>query len=224
MAVVSTVVVPPTTREQWQTAGEGTDPSLVPVATQAKADINALLVDSQTAQAIIPVPIQCALLATTGAPLAVFADNAASNPGLQIQNAVSYGLAWNDAATQVAVANVVPIPLDCDVTKAMTIRALVSKSGATSGDATKLTITAKFLQPAALDDADSDHGGDSDSVVGNATAKTVTKLSLTIAANALTSTPAALILTYKPKNGTLGTDDFYMHAMWIEYTRLLMTS
>lgn len=178
----------------------------------------------ETAQGIIAVPIQCALLGTTGAPLAVFADNAASAPGLQINDAASYGVAWNDAATQVAVANVVPLPLDLDVTKAIVVRALVSKSGATVGDAVKLTITAKFLKPASLDDFDSDHGGDTNALTGNATTKTVTKLSLTIAANALSAVPAALVLTYKPKNGTLGTDDCYCHAMWLEYTKMVLTS
>ncbi len=104
------------------------------------------------------------------------------------------------------------------------LHALLSKSGATTGDATTLTVTAFFQTVAALHDADTDCGGTSSAIVGAATAKTVTEVTLSILAADLGSLPCALSFSIKPTNATNGTDDVIVEALWFEYTRKALTS
>jgi hypothetical protein len=103
----------------------------------------------------------------------------------------------------------------------MTLKVLASKSGATSGDAVTFTVTA-FNQPSgALHDADADFGGTSSAMVGTATAKTVQLCTLTLASANLADSPANTSLSIKPTGGLLGTDDVTIHALWLEYERIV---
>jgi len=61
-------------------------------------------------------------------------------------------------------------------------------------------------------------------MTGDATAKTVQEVTLTLALANLTAYPAAVELTIKPKDGTLGVDDVIMLAAWIEYKKKLLTA
>ena len=193
-----------------------------PVSSQG-VSLAPLYTNALTTQAMIHVPLSSGILAA-GTPLAAWANNASSNPGLTIANSKAYAIRWNDNASQTAVWFGVPMPQDLDDTAAIVIHALVSKTGATLADATTLTITAFFQTAGALHDADADCGGTSSAVVGDATAKTVTELTLTIAASDVPPSPSNLSFTVKPSDSTLGTDDFVLHALWIEYTRKLLTS
>lgn len=176
-----------------------------------------------TTQAQINVPLGTAILAA-GTPMAAFADNASSNPGVTLANSKAVGIRWNNNASQTAVWFCVPMPQDLDDTAALVLHALVSKTGATTGDATTLTVTAFFQTVAALHDADTDCGGTSSAVTGNATAKTVTEITLSIAGSDVPASPSSLSFSIKPTDGTLGTDDFIVHALWFEYTRKPLTA
>lgn len=195
-------------------------PRLAGVVRTLQSETNAAFC---TAQAQINVPLMSGILAA-GTPMAAWADNASSNPGITLTNSEAYGIRWNNNATQTAVWFGVAMPQDLDDAAPVVLHALVSKSGATSGDSTTLTVTAFFQTAAALHDADADCGGTSSAVNGAAAAKTVTELTLSIAAADVPPAPCHLSFSIKPTDGTLGTDDFMVHALWLEYTRAALTS
>lgn len=198
--------------------GTGDPPPPSPAALES-----ALYVDATSTQAQINVPLASGILAA-GTPLAAFADNASSNPGITLADSKAVGVRWNNNGTQVAVWYGVALPQDLDDTADIVLHALVSKTGATVGDAVTLTFAAFFQTVAALHDADTDCGGASSALTGDATAKTVTELTRTIAAADVPAAPCALSLSIKPTNGTLGTDDAIVSGLWIEYKRKLRTS
>ncbi len=102
---------------------------------------------------------------------------------------------------------------------------VAAKSGATSGDAVTFAVGC-FLKPVgALQDADADAGGASSAMTGAATAKTLQKVTRTIAATDVPEPTAALpvsvMFSVKPTAGTLGTDDVTLSQMYIEYTKIV---
>lgn len=159
-----------------------------------------------------------------GTPLAAFADNASSQPGITLANSKAKAVRWNNNATQVAVWYSVPMPQNLDDAKDLVVHFLVSKSGATLADVTKITFSGFFQTVGALHDADSDVGGDTGAVTGDATAKTVSELTYTIAAADVPPSPSVLSFSIKPKDGTLGTDDFLCMGIWFEFVPALLTT
>lgn len=113
------------------------------------------------------------------------------------------------------------VPADADVTANFTLKFLCSKTGNTLGDATTILVEAFNQVNGALHDADVDYGGTTDALVGNAAAKTLDVISLTLALANLPAVGSGVSLTFKPTDGTLGTDDLLIHRMWIEYTKKL---
>lgn len=200
------------------------DAGLFTTATDAEGALQEVYQGLLSVQKTIQVPLGGAIDIATGALLAVFADATGTTPGTQFTNSKTAGIRWNNDAAPGAIAVNVAMPQDLDDTANMTFHALVSKTGATVGDATALTIGAFEIVPAALHDADADFGGDTNAVVGNATAKTVTELIATFTAANVHAAPEAICLTIKPKAGTLGTDDLVLHACWLEYKAKLLTS
>lgn len=191
-------------------------------ATAQNTAIDALEASVASAKHSIEIPFQCGILAA-GTPLAAWADNASSNPGLTIVDNKSLGVRWNNNASQTAVFCKFVMPADIDTSKNATLEFLVSKSGATVGDAVKMTV-ALFNQVAtALHDADADFGGDSSALAGDATAKTVSKLTLTLTAANLAAAGSAVTMSYKPKDGTLGTDDAILHGVRLVYSGKALT-
>lgn len=172
----------------------------------------------------ILIPAHTALLGATGAPLAVFADNAASNPGVQINNSESFVVRWNNNATQATVALCVPLPSDLDTAYNMTVAFEVWKTGATAGDATTVTFSAFITKAGQLNNADADCGGATGAVVPGATAQTIQTVSRDIASADLvaslgTGGPGTLAMAFSPTSGTLGTDDFCCSKVSITYRR-----
>lgn len=173
------------------------------------------------------VPSQC-LRADTGAPLAVFADGASAVPGVQITDSKTFPVRWNNHATPTEIAVNVPLPYDFDPSMPATLIFSVSKTGATVGDATSVTVFAYAAKTGALHDADANFGGATGAVDGDATAKTVSTLTRTLAAADLTaalgsaplgsSESAWLSLVFGPTDGTLGTDDFLLHGVTLRYS------
>jgi hypothetical protein len=197
--------------------------SVVPSGTLATDD---LIINSSyltyTKRPAVPrvfIDLRAAILAA-GTPMAAFADNAASQPGVTLDNTHAVGIRWNDAATQVAIWSSFELPADMDVTKPSVIVVLASKSGATGGDATTFDVGIYEQVAGALEDATTNLGGTTSALVGTATAKTVSKLTLGLAANKFTAGPHRVSVTIKPTNGTLGTDDCICNGFWLEYTKL----
>lgn len=176
-----------------------------------------------TGEIIIPAT-QC-VLGATGAPLAVFADNAgASAPGIQINNSEQYGVRWNNFATQATVAFTVGLPSDLDTAYNLNVAFEVLKTGATAGDVTTITFTAFVVKAGQLNNADADCGGATTAVTPGATAQTLQTISRDISTTDLvaslgTSGPGSLTIAFKPTDGTLGTDDFFCSKVTLTYRR-----
>lgn len=168
---------------------------------------------------IIPTP----MMTSAGVALAAFADAEEATMGYCV-TAKGLGIRWNNHATPGAVGSKVIVPPDADITANMVLHILAAKTGATIGDATKFTVGAFNNDVGAAYDADDNFGGDTGAMTGNATAKTVQEVTLALALANLTAYPAAIELTIKPKDGTLGTDDVIMLAAWIEYKKKLLTA
>jgi hypothetical protein len=193
-------------------------------STDVESALAEIYQDIKSIQKQVNIPLTSSIDVATGALLAVFANGASTTPGTQLTDSKTACVRWNNDAAPGAIAVTVPMPQDLDDTALVTFHALVSKTGATVGDATKLTVGAFEQTAGALHDADTDFGGDTSAVVGNATAKTVTEVTLTLAAADVHATPSAMTFTIKPKAGTLGTDDLCLHAAWLEYKGKALTS
>lgn len=188
----------------------------------ADTDINLIKASGVSAAASMPVGILGARLAA-GTVLPAFVDDAAaSSPGIIVVNSKAFSIRWNNHATPTAVWTSFVMPADIDTAANATLEFLVSKSGATVGDAVKITASLFNNVATALHDADADFGGDSTALVGNATAKTITKLTLSLAAANLAAAGSVVSLSVKPKDGTLGTDDAVLHGINLVYKRKLL--
>jgi hypothetical protein len=197
------------------------DPGGFTTETELEGATQEIYQHLKSAHVVLPINLAGAILAA-GTPMAAFADSATSDPGITLANSKAVGIRWNNAATQIAIWLSVVLPLDLDPASAMTLVALASKTGATSGDATTFTVTMFAQTVGALHDAGSDLGGTTSAMTGTATAKTVQRVTLSIATPP--TPPAALSLSIKPTNGLLGTDDVIVEALYLEYKRKLLTS
>ena len=198
------------------------DAGLFTEVANAEAALQEIYQHLKSAKGIILVPTP--VITSAGVALAAFASEDAVSGGYCV-TAKGLGIRWNNHATPgPAVGAKVIVPPDADVTANMVLHLLAAKSGATLGDATKFTIAAYNNVVDAAYDADDTFGGDTGAMVGDDTAKHIQHLTLTLALANLAAYPAAIELTIKPKDGTLGTDDVIMLAAWIEYKKKLLTA
>jgi len=154
-----------------------------------------------------------------GDPLAKFSSAGSPTFGFALADSEALCIRWNNDATPGTSLCEVSLPADLDDTAAAYLEFLCSKSGATVGDATTLTCTAFLIAAGDLHDADSNAGGVTDALVGNATAKTTKKLTLTIAAADIPVGARSMTFTVTPTAGLLGTDDLLLHNVQLKYTR-----
>lgn len=173
-------------------------------------------------QAFLNIPLGAAT-EEDGTALADFSDGASVTPGWGAASEI-FGIRWNNHANPDPIAVNVPIPPDLDASADVILHFLAAKTGATVGDAVKWTVTAFNNADGELYDTDDDFGGDSSAMTGDATAKTCQDETLTLAAADVAASPCVLHLTIQPKDGTLGTDDVILIAVWMEYTRKPLTS
>jgi hypothetical protein len=159
-----------------------------------------------------------------GTALAAFADGASATPGYAVDDSEAAGIRWNNHATPAAIFTSVVMPEDRRPGTGVTVHVLASKTGATVGDATTFTVAAFFQPVGALRDADANAGGATGAMVGNATSKTVQHVTREIAAADVPDGLSALTLSIKPTDGLLGTDDVTVHAVWLEYERVVAPS
>lgn len=180
----------------------------------------------QTALARVELPLTSFFLAA-GTPLAAFADGASDTPGLALDDAEAPAIRWNNHAAPLAVWTSTPVPEDRRPGTDIVLKAEVSKTGATVGDVTTLTVAAFATRVGDLRTADADFGGASNAVVPNATTKTKQLVQRTLtSANIpdVSTNPGTIGLSVKPTGGTLGTDDFSIHRIWLEYEKVLLPS
>lgn len=171
------------------------------------------------ALAKMAIPLSGAILAA-GTPMAAWADNAgASAPGVTLANSEAYGIRWNNQASQTAVIIGWVLPGDIDTSKDAVLEVIASKVGATVGDATTFTIGIFNNAVGALHDADGNYGGATSAMTGNATSKTVQRVTRTLAAADLGAAGEPVSMSINPTDGTLGTDDVIVHAIVLRYTR-----
>lgn len=170
-------------------------------------------------EAAIEIPVYPSILAA-GTPMAAWADNAgASAPGIHLVDSEGMGIRWNNQAAQTAVWTRFVMPKDIDTSKDAYLEFFAAKTGATLADATTFTAAVFNQEVGALHDADADYGGASSAMVGNAPAKTVQKVSRTLAAANLGKPGEPVSLSFKPTDGTLGTDDVVLFGMRLRYRR-----
>jgi len=197
-------------------AGDFTD------ETEVESALAEIYQDLLTAQAVLHLPMG-AWTEADGTAIADFANADAATPGWSAGDE-GFGIRWNNHAEPDPISTSVPIPADLDESKDVVLHVAAAKTGATVGDAVKFTVEAFFNKVGALYDADADAGGDSGAMTGDATAKTVQEVTLTLAAADVQAHPGVLTLTLQPKDGTLGTDDVIVLAAWLEYTRKLRSA
>jgi hypothetical protein len=197
------------------------DAGLFTTAAQVEAALQEIYQSLLTAKGIIDIPMPT--MTDAGVALAAFVNASDPLPGFCV-TAKGLGIRWNNHATPTPVGTKVMIPPDMNVAANAILHILAAKTGATDADDTKFTIAAYNNVVEALFDADSDFGGDTDAMVGTATAKTVQHLTRALALANLAAYPAAMELTIQPKDGTLETDDVIMLAVWIEYQKKLLTA
>jgi hypothetical protein len=189
----------------------------------AQADIDALEVDAATANATMHIPLT-SFLDADGDPLAKFVDASSPTFGFALVNSEALCLRWNNDATPGTALCQISLPKDLDDTAAAQLEFLCSKTGATVGDATTLTLTGFITAAGDLHDADSDMGGATNALTGDATAKTTALLSRTLAAADIPAGAVSMTFTVTPTAGTLGTDDLCLHAVRLRYKRKIQTA
>lgn len=157
--------------------------------------------------------------AVDGTPLAIFSGGASTVPGLTLANE-KIGIRWNNHATPDPIGTTFTVPADMDCTQASTLYLLAHKVGATVGDAVTWTVTAFSTGDADLADADANFGGASSAMTGDAATKTMQLESLTLAADTMDNGDQVSI-TVQPTDGTLGTDDVVLCAVYLSYKKKL---
>jgi hypothetical protein len=190
---------------------------------QAQLDVTALQVDAATANAYVPIPLT-SFVDADGDPLAKFVSAGTPTFGLNLADSEALNLRWNNDANPGTALCQIALPPDLNDAAPAYLEFLCSKSGATVGDATTLTITAFILAAGDLHDADANAGGVTDALVGDALAKTTKKLTRTIAAADIPPSAESMTFTVTPTAGTLGTDDLMIHSVRLRYTRKVQTS
>jgi hypothetical protein len=183
------------------------------IATTVESALQHLMRDTQN----VHVQLRCALDAD-GDPLAKW--SAAPTPGFALVNTEALGLKWGANATHSVALLDVTIPQGWDTSAGtLTCNIVASKVGATVGDAVTFLIACYANTVGELHDAGADLGGTSTAMTGNATSKTVQKVTRSIAATGGASTaPTHLTFTIKPTDGTLGTDAVQIHDIYFTYT------
>ncbi len=170
--------------------------------------------------ATAPVDIGACKLGSTGAALGTFSGAGASTPGTVVEDSKALVVRWNDDATPTPLAFSWRIPDDMDRTEPWFLSSTAGKVGATEADATTLTVEAYLQEVGALHDADSDMGGATNALVGDADTKTVSELLFEFDPTDLPETAdASITFLVGPTDGTLETDDFLMHSLAIQYVR-----
>lgn len=168
--------------------------------------------------AVVGIPL-ASFVDADGDPLAKFVSASSPTFGFNLADSEALNIRWNNDANPGTALCQVGLPPDLDDTRDAYLEFLCSKSGATSGDATTLTITAFLISVGDLHDAGANAGGVTNALTGNATAKTTALLSCTLAAADIPAGARSMTFTVTPTAGLLGTDDLMIHEVRLRYVR-----
>ncbi len=180
--------------------------------------INPLSSLAGSLQGFTPIPLT-SFVDDDGDPLAKFVNGASAVPGFNLTDSEALTIRWNNNATLNAILTSLALPSDVDASQPMSLEMIVSKSGATVGDATTMLVAAYLLSIGDLDDADTNAGGTSGALTPAAPAKTTQLLTVPISAANNPTGVRMMTLTIKPTDGTLGTDDLSLLAVGLRYSR-----
>ncbi len=193
--------------------------------TEVEGALQELYQDAATANASFSVPLT-GWLDADGDPLVKFVADNVGTVGYNLADSEALNLRWNNYPSNPGATAICQfaLPADLDDGAAVVIQFLCSKSGATAGDATKITYAAYLISEGDVHDADTVVTGDTDALVGNAVAKTTDVLTATIGASDVPVGAMSMTLKIFPKSGLIETDDFLVHAIRVKYTRKLQQS
>lgn len=180
-------------------------------------DVDDIETDLKSAQRTIPIPLTSILL-EDGTVLTKYSAGAAT-PGFSQQGNEEAVLTWDGNGTPGDVITTILMPEDVDDSADVILHLLGTPSS--TNDSPVFTVEAYFAVAGAALNADADCGGESGEFTANTTLEEKT---LTIASADVPASPSALTLVFHPKDGELGTDEFYLAACWLEYTRQMLTS
>jgi len=197
-------------------AGTFTDETTVEAGTQE------IYQHIASAQAFLNLPLG-GWTEQDGTVLADFSNGDSTTPGWNAGDE-SFGIRWNNHANPDPITTSVPIPPDLDASADVVLHILAAKVGATVGDAVTWLVEAFNNADTALYDADTDFGGTSSAMTGDAATKTCQEETLTLASANVAGSPCVLTLTVQPTDGKLGTDDVIILGVWLEYTRKILTA
>lgn len=175
-------------------------------------------VSPESAVGFVAIPLN-SFVDADGDPLAKFSSAASPTFGLNLADSEALNIRWNNDATPGTALCQVSLPSDLDDASPMALEFVCSKSGATVGDATTLTVTAFILSVGDLHDADANCGGVTNALTGNATAKTTAMLTHIITAANVPALARSMTFTVTPTAGLLGTDDLMLHEARLRYVR-----
>ncbi len=187
----------------------------------AQSDIDALQASALTAHGFVNVPLT-SFVDADGDPLAKYVAD--SVDGFALVDSEAFCIRFNNGATPPAMLTQLSLPTDLDDTADAQLEFLCSKTGATIGDATTITIAAQLLVDGDLHNGDTPVAIVTDAVVGNATARTTKRLTGTILASDIQAGASSMTFTMKPTNSLLGTDDFLVHSVRLRYTKKLLVA
>ena len=182
----------------------------------------ALYADARSALGQIVMPATSFILAT-GAPLAVFVDGSRAESGSWADGKAA-GVRWNNNGSTNAIQRTFSVPPDFDnsVDAAVVFRGF--KTGATAGDAVTFTAEVYNQEDGALYDADTNYGGVSGAMTGDAERKMIQSVSLALTAANLAAYPSNVTINVKPTAATLTTDDVVLLDVRVVYQLKLRTS
>jgi hypothetical protein len=216
MTVSSTIVIPPAGREQWNQGGEATDPSLIPVLTQAKADIAAILVDAQTAQKRINIPLTSLREASSLNVLNIAGNGGVlasdTTPVLSAINGATDGcqrVTWASSNNDQVIFQVI-VPTDLDDTADLKLYTRIASGGTTN--AVGFAVKTFFDEGStAVDDT-------------SATNQTTTYANKLTTIDKADVPAGATTLTIGLTPAAHTTDTLNLTAVWLEYQRKTLTS
>ncbi|MFW6118854.1 MAG: hypothetical protein ACOC7S_00810 [Planctomycetota bacterium] len=150
-----------------------------------------------------------------GSVLAAFADGATD--GWAQQSNEEEVIAWNTGSNPSDLMATMLLPPDLDPDEPLTLHFVGAPSS--DNDSPVMTVEAYIAAAGAALGDDADCGGESEEFAASTDLQHKT---LDIAAADLPSDlPALLTLVFHPKDGQLGTDDFYLAGFYATYKRKL---
>lgn len=161
--------------------------------------------------------------AAAGTPLAltIFASAADPTAGIWVDSAETVTIRWNNHANPDEVLVSFLKPMDMDTAKDVVVHILAVRSATDASDLVTFDIGAFDNVVGAAIAADADFGGTTGAMADDVN---IQELTLTLANANISSTVGSITLTVKPTDGLLATIDVSIVAIWLEYSRLLLTS